>query len=502
MGKALYREHRPLSLSDVKGQSHITDTLEHAIKKGAISHAYLFTGPRGVGKTSVARILAHRINDLEYTDDATHLDIIEIDAASNRRIDEIRDLRDKVHIAPTSSKYKVYIIDEDHMLTREAFNALLKTLEEPPEHAVFILATTEAHKVPDTIISRSQQFSFRPVVADEAIKHLRSIADKEKMSIDDDALALLAQHGNGSFRDSISMLDQLTGFDLETITAKDVASLLGVPNSDTLELIIDAMTTNNVSKLFDTIQTLRETGTNPSKVAQSLISLLRKKLSSSSASPYNWSVQLMKDLLPITAGNATFETLEVTLLGAITIHENQTITAPRQPVAEEAISEPTEVVKELPSEVYAKPVSSPAEDTKPSLEIKTQSVTSGEEIKKNVEAKPISSNDAKNSWESVLELLKGKHNTLYGVLRMATVNEDETSLTLQFQFDFHKKKLTEGKNMKALQDIVTKVYKSPREIKTEVKKNSAQITADKIPANNDAPLENISNIFGSAELLD
>ena len=144
MGKALYRTYRSQKLSEIVGQEHITQTLSNALKSGAISHAYLFTGPRGVGKTSIARILAHELNKLPYSD-TLHLDIIEIDAASNRRIDEIRDLRDKVHIAPTSAPYKVYIIDEVHMLTREAFNALLKTLEEPPAHAVFILATTEAH---------------------------------------------------------------------------------------------------------------------------------------------------------------------------------------------------------------------------------------------------------------------------------------------------------------------------------------------------------------------
>ncbi len=145
------------------GQEHITTALNHALEKGMISHAYLFTGPRGVGKTSIARILAHEINGLPYDDDQTHLDIIEIDAASNRRIDEIRDLRDKVHVAPSSAKYKVYIIDEVHMLTKEAFNALLKTLEEPPAHVVFILATTEAHKLPETIISRTQRYAFKPV---------------------------------------------------------------------------------------------------------------------------------------------------------------------------------------------------------------------------------------------------------------------------------------------------------------------------------------------------
>src|SRR5579872_6827852 len=188
MGQVLYRKYRSKKLSEIVGQEHITKTLNEALKKGTISHAYLFTGPRGVGKTSIARILAHEVNNLPYDEDVNNIDIIEIDAASNRRIDEIRDLREKVHIAPSSAKYKVYIIDEVHMLTKEAFNALLKTLEEPPEHVIFILATTEAHKLPETIVSRTQRYNFKPIDDKDIAGHLAMIAKREGIKAEPEAL--------------------------------------------------------------------------------------------------------------------------------------------------------------------------------------------------------------------------------------------------------------------------------------------------------------------------
>ncbi|HEY5549657.1 MAG TPA: DNA polymerase III subunit gamma/tau, partial [Candidatus Saccharimonadales bacterium] len=229
MGQALYRKYRPRKFSEAVGQEAITKTLGEAVKSGRISHAYLFAGPRGVGKTSIARILAHQVNQLPYARDNFHLDIIEIDAASNRRIDEIRDLREKVHITPTSAKYKVYIIDEVHMLTKEAFNALLKTLEEPPAHCIFILATTEAHKLPETIISRTQRFNFKPITKNAAKDRLQEIAKQEKIQIGSEAIELLAEFGEGSLRDIIGLLDQLSAIG-HKITEKDIRDLIGIPS--------------------------------------------------------------------------------------------------------------------------------------------------------------------------------------------------------------------------------------------------------------------------------
>ncbi|HVX24623.1 MAG TPA: DNA polymerase III subunit gamma/tau, partial [Candidatus Saccharimonadales bacterium] len=266
MGQALYRKHRPKSLKDVVGQEHITKTLEQALKSGRISHAYLFTGPKGVGKTSVARILAHAINDLPYGEGDNHIDIIEIDAASNRRIDEIRELRDKVYVAPASAKYKVYIIDEVHMLTREAFNALLKTLEEPPAHVVFILATTDAHKLPETIISRTQRFTFKPVGQANVAKLLKDMAKAENVTISDEALELLAAHGEGSFRDSISLLDQASNYG-EKLEVQDIQQLLGLPPAEAVASLATALPSESPAQLVQRLSDLYEQGYQAAAIA-------------------------------------------------------------------------------------------------------------------------------------------------------------------------------------------------------------------------------------------
>ncbi len=495
MGKALYRKYRSKSLDEVVGQEHITSTLKNALKKGAISHAYLFTGPRGVGKTSVARILAYEINGLPYDEEATHLDIIEIDAASNRRIDEIRDLREKVHIAPTSAKYKVYIIDEVHMLTREAFNALLKTLEEPPEHVVFILATTEAHKVPETIISRTQRFSFRPIGQEQAIAHLKQIAKKEKLPIDDGALTLLAQHGKGSFRDSISMLDQIAGFGADQITATDVESLLGVPNQDLLMSLLSSIASGNVDKLFETTTLLREQGANPATTAQELISILRKQVIEQSGiiTPYD-AVDLMKSLLSLTGSNSSFVAIEVGLLDAIKFSPQNSIELkelrPLEPknlksennkIVEEENIQPTAVER---SEVEA-----------PEL-IETQD----DEV---VEPEKELVNISNGNWEDVLNSLKVQHNTLYGVLRMAKIIEKKDSVILEFRFAFHKKQLDHPKNMTILRQFVTDHLGKAYKIESVVAESKDDEKSQKITKSDPETLiSSVSNIFGGAELLE
>lgn len=512
MGQALYRKYRSKNLSEIVGQEHITTTIGRALKTGKLSHAYLFTGPRGVGKTSIARILAHEINGLPYDESANHLDIIEIDAASNRRIDEIRELRDKIHVAPTSAKYKVYIIDEVHMLTREAFNALLKTLEEPPAHAVFILATTEVHKLPETIISRTQRFTFKPIEPQKVVEHLRYIAKSEGFKTEDAALELIAKHGEGSFRDSISLLDQARSQN-DTVTERDVQQLLGIPPDEHVETLLRAITARDPSQTVATLDALAEQGYTASQIAKRLGASVRAQLIAG-RSPLEKpeALALLSKLLRVPSESSPQQYLELAVLDIALA--SRTAAPQPQPVQQQPIQpiQPKTPTPKQPQST-AKPPQKPAApepptNPEPPKEAKTT-------------PKPLVAKLDDGLWPQVLAAIKAHHNTLYGVARMAHPEITDTGLNLHFNFAFHQKRVNEAKNKQILLQTIEQLTGQHVAIeclhtKQDPPPNAAlipetpqatpapppQVEASEPSVEKENPLAAISSVFGAAEVLE
>ena len=290
--QALYRKYRPKTFDDVYGQQIVVQTLKNVIKNNKLTHAYLFVGPRGTGKTSIAKIFAKTINCLHPEDGLScekcdicisnnsneNVDIIEMDAASNNGVDEIREIRNHITLLPTVSKYKIYIIDEVHMLTTGAFNALLKTLEEPPEHIIFILATTEPHKIPLTIMSRCQSFEFKPIPVATIKERLKYICAQENINIDDKSLNLIAEESNGGLRDAVSMLDQLNAYADGNIKYEDVLLLNGRINDDEIEKFMTEMVNDDLNSIFTKIESWQEEGKNFIYICEDFIRFLRNEL--------------------------------------------------------------------------------------------------------------------------------------------------------------------------------------------------------------------------------
>ncbi|HUQ17963.1 MAG TPA: DNA polymerase III subunit gamma/tau, partial [Candidatus Saccharimonadales bacterium] len=271
---ALYRRYRPQTFSEIVGQDHVTRTLRNAIAGGQVAHAYLLAGARGIGKTSIARIIAKAVNCPKAKDgdpcdrcescvairDGRFLDLFEIDAASNRGIDDMRELREKVRFAPSMGQYKVYVIDEAHQLTPEAFNSLLKTLEEPPPHAIFVLATTESQKIPATIVSRTQRFDLRRITHAAMVEQLAAIAKAEKVKVEPAALEAISRHAQGSLRDAESIFDQVETFAGGAVTLADVDALLGSSDWEETAALFDALITNDSAAAIILVRGLVDDG--------------------------------------------------------------------------------------------------------------------------------------------------------------------------------------------------------------------------------------------------
>jgi len=442
--KALYRKYRPTKIADVIGQEQVTKPLENALKSGKISHSYLFTGPRGCGKTSVARIFAHEVNDFPYEVEDSYTDIIEIDAASNTGVDNIRELREKAAIAPSQGKYKVYIIDEVHMLSKSAFNALLKTLEEPPRHVIFIMATTDAYKVPITITSRAQVYNFQLASPDVMLKHLKSIAKSEEIKITDDALEIVVARGGGSFRDSISLLDQISALSADNqteITKEAVISALGLPEDSLCLDLLTAYESGDTQKITNSIKTILNSGTKPEILAENLI----KKIIDNPK----------PELLPLLAKLPDVKSpfAEARLLLAF-------------------LGEGTAIAKPAP-----RPILTP----KPAS---TSSVTPEPAPAPAPKSEPEAARPSSFDWNTFCENIKDINLGIYTTLKKCAYNFENNHLQIITERKIHKTILSSTSNLRVLQKFL------PAGVDVEIG-NGTELAA------NDKKLGQISDIMGN-----
>lgn len=469
--KSLYQKYRPQAFSEVVGQEKIVQTLVNALSSDKVGHAYLFAGQRGTGKTTFARIMAKTINCIspkdgqpclkceqcKMSESGQAVDIIEIDAASNRGIDDIRDLRDKIRFAPTLSKYKVYIIDEVHMLSKDAFNALLKTLEEPPAHVIFIMATTEAHKLPATILSRVQRFDFGRISGADIIKNLQTIVKAEKIDIDDAALALIASKADGSHRDAISLLEQIKSYATK-ISIKEAEEVLGVADIQLSLDLLEEMRAGNREAAFRGIADYFNQGYDLVQLSLGLAEALREAILFRSKTT---------DLLILTPEKEkTFEQLAdlpiSSLVAALeaflqSAKEGKSSSIPSLPL-EVAV---TKVIEEWgPSQIsnikpsfaqgYGRAQQEPkSEEPKPEIaktEIKLQEVTS--------DSKEL--DDA--VWKEILEKIKSHNHSLNALLRdIKPAGKNGGKLILCAKFKFHKDKVSEAKNRQIIEQVIEEV---------------------------------------------
>ncbi len=505
---SLYRKYRPHNFENLVGQNHVKTTLINALKNKHVAHAYLFTGPRGTGKTSSARLIAKALNcenlndeyepcgECEFCQDINEgrlIDLIEIDAASNRGIDEVRDLKEKINFAPSRSKFKVYIIDEVHMMTKEAFNALLKTLEEPPSHAYFILATTEVHKIPETIISRCQRFDFRRIEQETVAERLKFIAEQENITIDENSLKAISKHVDGGMRDAIGLLEQLP-IDGK-ITFENVQEVLGVSNLSLLEDLYTALRMNDTDAGLKVVNDLHIQGSDLKQFIHDFVEILRDKLLACVKENKQQAVGRIMEMIEIfqeaqntfnpTLPQLPLEIAVIKITGKYEKPDGMEFVSEVQNVSEPSRDQLAEKKKELKKNVELKVERSEkteSENVNEPSQSETEKVEEKKEIEIKEENKTEISKDSEDSTftgEISMEMLKDKwpritERVKKPSLRMSLKNAKPVDcvsgkLTLQFSTNFHKNKVMEQENVVVLESVISELTNSNLKIESIVK---------------------------------
>ncbi|WP_375346238.1 DNA polymerase III subunit gamma/tau [Priestia megaterium] len=508
--QALYRVYRPQSFNDVVGQQHIIKTLQNALVQEKFSHAYLFSGPRGTGKTTAAKILAKAVNcekapiaepcnecaTCRGITDGSISDVIEIDAASNNGVDEIRDIRDKVKYAPSAVRYKIYIIDEVHMLSIGAFNALLKTLEEPPAHVIFILATTEPHKIPLTIISRCQRFDFKRISPEDIVYRMKEVLGSEELEVSEGALYEIAKASEGGMRDALSLLDQAISYSTEKVSLEDVLSITGAVSQSFIVKIVQAIFNENIVEALDSVESLIKNGKDPARFVEDLIFYYRdvllyqaseenayllekaavseefKELSSKMDSAFIYKViaELNQTQQEMKWSNHPRVLLEVALVKLAQSSTNQESALPYQDILQKMNQMEAELqqLKEKGIQVdhTAQAVQTEKKQTRQSRSQYKTPVGKVNEVLKNATRQNLET--IKKSWAQVLDTLKQQNKASHAALlsNSEPVASSDQSFILKFKYEIHCKMASENNNnvRDNLENILYTLIGSKREM--------------------------------------
>lgn len=533
MYQALYRQYRPKTFDEVMGQEHVTTTLKNQVKSGNIGHAYLFAGTRGTGKTSTAKIFARAVNCLHPVDgnpcnqceicrgilDESIMDVIEMDAASNRKIEDIRELKDKVIYPPARARYKIYIIDEVHMLTTQAFNALLKTLEEPPKHLIFILATTDIQKLPQTILSRCQRFDFKRITSKDIVANMKRITDNLNIKVDERVLKLIARNSDGAMRDALSLLDQCIAYKTEELTYEDALNILGIVNNDLIFELVDNIKNSDLEGILLKIDNIIQEGKDITQFIRDLIyhfrNLLIAKTSRNPVDIIDMDEELINrfkeqskdisvdfilkslDILTTSENQASWSTqpriiLEMAAIKMINLEKTMSL--------EDRIKKLEEILYtgQIPLE-KVKPKAKPKEEVKPETpkeENKIETKQSVEPAKTKGTRKEISFEDIKGHWSRVLRIIKEKDVRTHAFLKEGkpvAFSQDTLVIAYRDGYGIHKEAMERPKNKELAEKVVSSYFN--RNINIKFVMEDEKIGTD--ASESDSIIKDVTSFFGS-----